>query len=318
MLELLTILADGEIHSGAEIGEKLGITRAGVWKRIQKLPGYCGCGIESISGQGYRLKSRLELLDEHELRSLVAPGLKLLVLQEVDSTNEHAKRLLKQGAKLDIVVAEMQTRGKGRRGREWCSPYGSNLYLSYIWPVTDGMRQLEGLSLAVGLAVFRALEELGVSRLGLKWPNDVLVGNKKIAGVLLELVGDLSDQSHVVIGIGINVNMQESSSRIGQPWTSLGETLGGFVSRHKLLARLLHHLGEILQLLKTSGFMCLREEWQRRHLWQGEMVTLSSATCSIAGRVAGINERGELGLETNEGLSYFAAGEMSLRMGSDS
>ena len=122
-----------------------------------------------------------------------------------------------------VIVAEQQTAGRGRRGRAWVSP-GENLYYSLAITV-GGARELEGLSLVVGLAVLRALESLGVRDAGLKWPNDLLQGGKKIAGILLELSGDPADLCHVVIGIGINVNMKTVTD-IGQPWTSLREALG--------------------------------------------------------------------------------------------
>lgn len=318
MKDLFEILVDGEIHSGTEIGERLGITRAAIWKRMQKFQELTGLEVESLSGKGYRLKYKVDLLDGDKLQKIAGQNSEVLLLGSIDSTNEQAKRLIKAGSTVDVVLAEEQTQGKGRRGRLWQSPYGSNLYVSVVWPVTEGVRQLEGLSLAVGLAVLRTLDAVGVIGAGLKWPNDLLVDNKKIAGILVELVGDLADRSHVVIGIGINVNMLNASQHIGQPWTSISSVLGHAVSRHEVFGFLNTNLHKILQIQKTCGFSKLRQEWEARHLWRDKDVVLSSGDVVHEGRVTGINERGELAIETLQGLQYFAGGELSLRLASDS
>lgn len=318
MYDLLEILADGEFHSGAQIGVELGITRAAVWKRMQKLQQQADYEIESVSGKGYRLKEGVELLDIKKVQELSGPEFGVVLLKTVDSTNEYAKRLVRNHQWLDVVLAEEQTQGRGRRGRQWQSPYASNLYASFVWPVTEGMRQLEGLSLAVGLAVLQAIDDLGVEDAGLKWPNDILVGEEKIAGVLLELIGDLADQSHVIIGVGINVNMQRPVEEIGQPWTSLRHQLGGYVSRHDVYRGLLGHLRRILSVQKLEGFAALRQQWDARHLWRGRSVELSSGVGLVKGQVTGINDRGELGIRTSRGEEFFAGGELSLRLANDS
>lgn len=319
MHDLLNLLADGGFHSGTEIGKKLGISRAAIWKRMQKLQESSGHQVESVPGKGYRLLQPVELLDLERVRAMAGEEMAVILLDTVDSTNDHAKRLIREGQRVGLVLAEEQTHGKGRRGRNWQSPYAANLYVSYVWPVSDGMRQLEGLSLAVGLAVQRCISDLGVADIGLKWPNDVLSGNEKIAGILLELVGDLADQSHVVIGIGINVNMQSVVKGIGQPWTSVGVKLGRAVSRHQLLCGLLQHLRQVLATLKMDGFSALQQEWETKHLWHGKQAVVSSGESLIEGQVIGVNERGELGLKTADGsIQYLAGGELSLRLADDS
>lgn len=318
MLELLRILSDGKFHSGVDIGRKLGLTRAAIWKRMQNLQARMGQRVESVPGKGYRLAQPMDLFDSNRMQEFVGAGCNLQLLESIDSTNEYAKRLVREGSAVRLVVAEEQTGGRGRRGRAWQSPYGCNLYLSLIWPITEGMRQLEGLSLAVGLAVLRTIEAAGVSNAGLKWPNDVLVGKQKIAGILLELMGDLADRSYVVIGVGININMADQVDVIDQPWTSVSQQLGGVVCRHEIFERLYMNLQNVLTAQLDSGFQALRAEWEARHLWQGRNVCLSSATSTISGEVVGINERGELGLETADGLQYFAGGELSLRLSDDS
>lgn len=318
MLELLRILSDGKFHSGADIGRTLGLTRAAVWKRMQSLQARTGHSVESVPGKGYRLEQPIDLLDVGRMQKLAGTGCSLQLLDSIDSTNEYAKKLIREGSPVQLVVAEEQTSGKGRRGRVWQSPYGSNLYLSLIWPITEGMRQLEGLSLAVGLAVLRTIEASGVTNAGLKWPNDVLVGKQKIAGILLELLGDLADRSYVVIGIGMNVNMHSQVDAIDQPWTSISQQLGHGVCRHEVFEKLHKNLQDVLAVQVDSGFQALRAEWEARHLWQGRKVCLSSASSFLNGVVAGINERGEIGIQSAEGLQYFAGGELSLRLADDS
>lgn len=318
MHELLKILSDGKFHSGAAIGKKMGLTRAAVWKRMQNMQTRTGYAVESVPGKGYRLGLQAELLDVKRLRALVGEGVDLELLDSVGSTNDYARQEVRRGRELQLVIAEEQTSGKGRRGRDWQSPYGSNLYFSLVWPVTEGMRQLEGLSLAVGLAVLRTIEDLGVTGAGLKWPNDVLVGRKKIAGILLELMGDLADKSYVVIGAGVNVNMVSSVDAISQPWTSIAEQVGRAVSRHEVFELLYGHLQKVLSIQSEQGFEQLRDDWEARHLWHGKKVTISSANTSINGVVTGVNSRGELGIKTGEGVQYFAGGELSLRLSDDS
>lgn len=318
MYDLLAILADGQFHSGTEIGKALGISRAAIWKRMQKVQQVCGCEVESVPGKGYRLLQQVELLCLERLQDICGPGLHVEFLKTVDSTNDYAKRLIREGRHVDVVFAEEQTQGKGRRGRAWQSPYAANLYLSFVWPVSYGMRQLEGLSLVVGLAVQRCISELGWADVGLKWPNDVLSNDKKIAGILLELVGDLADQSHVVIGIGINVNMQGDISSIDQPWTSIAQEFGHGVSRYEVIRSLIAHLIRLLDELKASGFSALQNEWEDKHLWHGKQVVVSSGTSQIEGQAIGVNERGELKLKTADGVEYIAGGELSLRLANDS
>lgn len=184
-----------------------------------------------------------------------------------------------------------------------------------LWPLLSGggARELEGLSLVVGLAVLRALESLGVRDAGLKWPNDLLQGGKKIAGILLELSGDPADLCHVVIGIGINVNMKTATD-IGQPWTSLREALGELVDRSRLLSALNRQLADYLDRHSREGFAASREEWESCNLWQGAQVILSTALSSIEGRVLGVDSRGALRLEVDGVEQGFSGGELSLRL----
>lgn len=187
----------------------------------------------------------------------------LYISDSIDSTNTEGLRLANSGCPAPfLVLAEQQTAGRGRRGRKWVSPYAQNVYYSLILRIESGLSQLEGLSLVVGLAVMRALRESGVQGAALKWPNDVLVGQKKIAGILLELVGDPADICHVVIGIGINVNMRKADE-VDQQWTSVQLETGSPVDRNALVAKLSMQLQAYLERHKTNGFVSLQEEWSK-------------------------------------------------------
>jgi BirA family biotin operon repressor/biotin-[acetyl-CoA-carboxylase] ligase len=215
------------------------------------------------------------------------------------------------------VLAERQTAGRGRRGRKWVSPFAENIYYSLALRIEGGMRQLEGLSLVVGLAVMQALRELGIPGVGLKWPNDVLVGQKKIAGILLELVGDPADVCHVVLGVGINVNMQ-MTDEVDQQWTSMRLESGRAFDRNRLVAQLGEMLQKYLARHQADGFSAIQAEWEQHHLWQGRAVSLIAGANQIDGEVLGIDGQGALRLKVGDVEKVFSGGELSLRLRHDS
>lgn len=186
MERLLQLLADGEFHSGRALGEQLNISRSAVWKQIQRLQAL-GIEVYSVKGRGYRIPHGIELLDrqafESRLPETVAQRLSLVEFhREVDSTNRLALDALRLGAPNALIAAEYQSQGRGRRGRTWISPYGSNLCFSMGWRFSAGVSALEGLSLSVGLALRNALVRLGGQGINLKWPNDLLVAGRKLGG----------------------------------------------------------------------------------------------------------------------------------------
>jgi BirA family biotin operon repressor/biotin-[acetyl-CoA-carboxylase] ligase len=215
-----------------------------------------------------------------------------------------------------VVLAERQTAGRGRRGRKWASPFGENIYYSLALRIDGGMRQIEGLSLLIGLAVLKTLREAGVQGAGLKWPNDVLVGRRKIAGILLELVGDPADVCHVIIGIGINVNMR-STEEVDQLWTSLKLEIGARFNRNHLVGNLTRNIEAYLSQHQESGFEAFRSEWERNHLWQGCAVDLHAGTQVVEGIVLGIDTQGALRLQVGQEEKVFSGGELSLRLRDD-
>jgi BirA family biotin operon repressor/biotin-[acetyl-CoA-carboxylase] ligase len=319
MLTLLELLKDGRFHSGQALGIALGISRSAVWKQLQHLEAELGLSIHKVRGRGYQLAAPLTLLDPLGIREL-APSCDwpVLVFDSIDSTNAEALRAIERGqAAPFLVLAERQTAGRGRRGRKWASPFAENIYYSLVLRIEGGMRQLEGLSLVVGLAVMQALRELGISAAGLKWPNDVLVGKKKIAGILLELVGDPADVCHVVLGVGINVNMQ-MTDEVDQQWTSMRLESGKVFDRNQLVAALGERLRAYLSCHQVGGFSAIQAEWEQNHLWQGRAVSLIAGVNQIDGEVLGIDSQGALRLKVDGVEKVFSGGELSLRLRDDS
>jgi len=321
MLALLRLLQDGRFHSGEALGAELGISRSAVWKQLQALQAELSLPLHKVRGRGYRLATPLQLLDADWLKAQVSsPHWQVCVMPSVDSTNAEALRLLPTTQSIPYyVLAERQTNGRGRRGRSWVSPFGENLYYSLVVRVEGGMRQLEGMSLAVGLALLQVIRCAGVAEAGLKWPNDVLVGERKLAGILLELSGDPADVCHVVIGIGLNVNMLAiDSDVIGQPWTSMRAELGCLLNRNELVAELNRQLSRYLDKQLREGFAALQDEWQACHLWQGRTVALTAGGEPIEGEVLGVDHSGAIRLRINGLERSFSGGELSLRLRDDS
>lgn len=319
MLKLLKLLKDGRFHSGQDLGTALGVSRSAVWKQLQHLEAELNLPIHKVRGRGYQLAAPLSLLEEAAIaESSQGEHWPVSIHDSIDSTNAQALRAIGEGqAAPFLVLAERQTAGRGRRGRQWVSPFAENLYYSLVLRIEGGMRQLEGLSLVVGLAVLRTLQSFGVADAGLKWPNDVLVNNQKIAGILLELVGDPADVCHVVLGIGINVNMQVASE-VDQLWTSVRRETGVSIDRNLMVARLNHNLQIDLERHRRDGFSAFQAQWEQAHLWQGRAVSLIAGVNRIDGVVLGIDGQGALRLEIDGEEKSFSGGELSLRLRDDS
>ena len=321
---LLPLLADGEFRSGQDLANALEVSRTAVWKQLQKLEAL-GLNIESVKGRGYRIPGGIELLDAEAVQmGLNVQGRALLsefvVDEVVDSTNAEAMRRIEQGAGSGLVcTAEQQTVGRGRRGRPWVSPYARNVYLSIVGDFTQGAAALEGLSLAAGVAVARALENCGVSPVQLKWPNDVLHNGAKLGGILLEMVGDAAGNCQVVVGVGVNVAMpRATATAIEQNWTDTATIAGAAgvpcPGRNTLLAALLNELLPLVNSFEDEGFSHWQKSWQALDAHAGESVILTTGSEQLAGVARGVNERGALQLETTLGVQSVFGGEISLRV----
>ena len=317
---LLPLLAGGEFVSGQALADALGVSRTAVWKQLKNLEAL-GLEIESSKGKGYCIPGGIELLD----RELVIAGLSPLsrqLLSELDlrdsvgSTNAEAMARISAGSGAGYVcTAEQQSAGRGRRGREWVSPYARNLYVSIVWEYEQGAAVLEGMSLAVGVAVARALATCNVPAVQLKWPNDLLCGGAKFGGILLEMTGDPAGTCQVVAGIGLNVDMPNAlAASIDQAWTDVARICGGEPpGRNLLLAAVLDELLPMLAKFESGGFAPWRDEWQALDAFAGEKVVLHSGDHQMAGTACGVDERGALQLQTATGVQSIFGGEISLR-----
>lgn len=320
---ILGLLADGQYHSGQELGDRLGVSRTAVWKHLQKLESL-GLRLSTIKGKGYCLDGGLDLLDAEAIRQRLSSAVQSLLTEldihmVVDSTNNYAMN--KAAGSGYACLAEQQTSGKGRRGRVWVSPFGKNVYLSLLWQFEGGAAALEGLSLAVGVAIADALARCGLTGVQLKWPNDVLWCKQKLAGVLLEMTGDPSGVCQVVVGVGINASMpKNSASVIDQPWVDVKSILSALdssaqdVTRNQLVAALLMELLPLLQTYTEKKFDAYRQSWQSLNAYADQRVELHTAKAVIAGTMLGVNEVGALKLQTDKGEELFYGGEVSLRV----
>lgn len=315
---LIWILADGQFHSGEDLGRRLGITRAAVWKRLQSLT-ELDIEVERVRARGYRINGGLQLLDGERISaSLTEPANRLLgqlhFFDELDSTNRF---LLQQGEGGDVCVAERQTAGRGRRGRPWFSPYGRNLYLSLRWHFDQGVAPLEGLSLAVGVVLAESLQDLGVPGVELKWPNDLFCHGKKLGGVLIEVGGDLNGDCSVVVGVGLNVMMRgnlepKAGTLIQQPWTDLCQQ--GFDGDRNVLCATL--IGALLPALKTypeRRFGFYKDRWESRATLRNQSIEVHSPGRVTCGVMLGVDVTGGLRVLTDAGETLFSGGEISLR-----
>lgn len=322
---LLALLADGQYHSGQELGERLGVSRTAVWKHVQKLM-QLELPLTSVRGQGYRVEGGLELLDREALHAHLTPAAKNILTELelfflIDSTNARAMTKAAQGQGGYVCLAEQQSAGRGRRGRSWISPFGKNIYLSLSWCFESGAGALEGLSLAVAVALLRVLKRIGLPGLTLKWPNDVLCDNRKIAGILLEMTGDPAGACQVVVGVGLNVDMPEQAAQtIDQPWADVQGTLRRaglpMVSRNVLAAELISELLLLLRGFEHSGFESYRQEWLTHDALIGREVELRAADRVVRGRMTGVGETGALCLDVGGAERLFYGGEVSLRAAS--
>ena len=316
---LIELLADGRFHSGEALGEALSMSRTAVWKHIRQLA-QLGLEVHAVRGRGYRLARPLELLDrsviEAGLGSAAARRLQALDLfHDIDSTSDHLKRscVPLAGGRGRACLAEWQRAGRGRRGRGWVSPYGSNLYLSLAWGFEGGLENPGGLSLAAAVAVLRALRRIGIDDAGLKWPNDILLDGGKLAGILLELAGEASGPVTVVTGVGVNIGMPEQAAGdIDQPWSDLGRRLRE-PSRNRLAVLLLEELSAAMEDFGVRGLAGFLDEWQRHDLIDGRDIRLRIGERVVRGRACGVDAQGALVMQDGAGLRRYHAGEVSVR-----
>ncbi len=325
---ILTQLSDGKFHSGESLASQFGVTRATIWNAIQAIE-QCGLEVFSVRGRGYQCAIKFTPLNSQIILQALANNPTQVTLEVHDtlaSTNTYLMQQAAKTAQATCVVAQMQTGGRGRRGRTWQAGLGASLTFSLLWRFECGAAGLSGLSLAVGVALIRALNALGVNNAQLKWPNDVLVLQKqnpsqvhpqaqKLAGILIELQGDMDGPSVAVIGVGLNVNLPTAMQQsIDQATTDLTKILNAPVDANLVLATILKHLTAVLNTFEKEGFEALHSEWTQYHAYHQQAVNLLHPDGSQThGVVKNVAHDGVLIVETSSGDARFMSGEISLR-----
>ncbi len=313
--QLLYCLADGDFHSGQVLAAQLGVSRATIFNVLAELPSY-GVVLQRVRGRGYRLGQAWQALEVHSICAALgefSPRFTLEIVPLATSSNALLLQHATQGAASGSVLAvELQTAGRGRIGRAWHSSLGNALTFSLLWRFAGGLNSLSGLSLAVGVAIVRALRPLGATEVGLKWPNDVMAQGAKLGGVLIEAQGDMLGPCAVVIGIGLNCQLPMAlAQRIDQAACALDELGVRTASRNQILAAVLRELATVLDDFAAHGFAPLRAEWQRYHAQQDQPIHLLMPTGELLSGVArGVAEGGELRVEIAGGIRNFNSGEV--------
>jgi BirA family biotin operon repressor/biotin-[acetyl-CoA-carboxylase] ligase len=316
---ILTLLADGEFHSGTELADMLGISRSAIWKQLSGLA-ELGLQHSAVSGKGYRLDNALELLDASKINEVINDQASALISSleihdQIDSTNRYlVERSQNNAPSGSVCFAEHQTAGKGRRGRQWVSPYGSNIYLSILWRFQQGPAAISGLSLAIGVAVIRALKQHQINDVGLKWPNDIYSQGKKLGGILVEVSGETDGPCNAVIGLGLNLFLPETQAEgITQAWTDLTKITGqSRLSRNQLAGILLNHLLPVIAEYENVGVQAYLDEWRSYDCLSGKSATLFIGQQQFDGIVQGIDDSGMLLIKRPDGnVQTFASGEVS-------
>ncbi|WP_100644211.1 bifunctional biotin--[acetyl-CoA-carboxylase] ligase/biotin operon repressor BirA [Alteromonas facilis] len=309
---ILQLLSDGSFHSGETLAQHFSLSRTAIANHIQSLT-ELGLDIYSVKGKGYALANPITLLEHSEIMAhanATEDDLSLMVLPIIDSTNTYLKQNIDNVPHGQVVIAEAQTAGRGRRGKQWVSPFGASLYLSMCWHFQGGYQQIGGLSLFVGVCVIRALQKLNVDGLSIKWPNDIYRNGVKLGGVLVEVEGQIGTQVSCIIGIGINVNLPDVEAQIDQPFTDLSDFE---INRNQLCATIIDTLYDSLPDFEAFGLSKLINQWNELDVFYQKPVMISSHGKTQKGINLGIDASGALQLATEEGVLSIHGGEVSLR-----
>lgn len=317
-IELLNALSDGKCHSGSALGDQLGISRTAIWKQISQL-NQMGLDVERIAQQGYQLNQPLILLNKEKILNKIAAQLtdnlpEIITFASVDSTNRYLKDL-PSSKQIRLCTAETQTQGRGRFGRHWESPFAHNICFSLRWPMNCCLSRLSSLSLVIGLAIIKTLEQFSIGDdIGIKWPNDIYWKDKKLCGILIEVLAESNGDSEVIIGIGMNVNTDTRKTCLDLgAWCSLYEISGKTFDRNLLIAELFIQINDYLQQFLQSGFNSFIPEWQAKDYLADKMISVSQPISTHKGRACGVNELGQLGIVNDEGEKiWLSSGDTSI------
>jgi len=321
---LLARLADGSLHSGADLADRLGVSRAAVWKLVGELRAR-GVAVDSLPRRGYRLPTPIELLDPRRIADAAAAGGRMPlagveVLFEIDSTNTYlydAPTPLPGHPRL--AFAEIQSAGRGRRGRSWLAPFGSGLTFSLAWTFAETPAGLPALGLAMGVAVAEALRDFGVGEVRLKWPNDIVWHQRKLGGLLLQLRSESGGAACVVAGLGLNLSLPaEARARIAGegalPVADLAEAMAGRpVGRNALAGTLAAAMLAALEEFGRCGFASFASRWAALDALAGARVRVEQGAEIVDGDACGTDAEGALLIRVAGQVRRFHSGDVSLR-----
>ncbi|MDA8127430.1 MAG: biotin--[acetyl-CoA-carboxylase] ligase [Betaproteobacteria bacterium] len=319
LFPLLRRLSDGRFHSGQALAHEFGLSRASIFNLLTQAEAM-GVAIHAVRGRGYRIPEAIEWLDAGAIMGHLAAADGTYAIQVLDSAGSTNTRLM--AAALDgaadgtVFCAEHQHAGRGRRGRGWHSVLGGSLTFSVLWRFDTGLQSLAGLSLVVGLAIARAVNRHSRHTARLKWPNDILVDYRKLAGILVEVQGDMHGAAFAVVGVGLNVRLSEAQrDAVDQAVVDLAE-MGVMVGRNQLLADCLRELDAALGVFRQHGFGALRDAWLALDAYAGRGVALALPDARrVLGIACGVDESGAFLLrDTSSVLSPYSGGEISLRL----
>jgi BirA family biotin operon repressor/biotin-[acetyl-CoA-carboxylase] ligase len=315
LLSLVDRLADGDWHSGEQLAAACGISRAALAKRVDRLKDW-QLAVEARHGLGYRLAAPLERLDQARLQAALGDALRVQVVTVTDSTNS---QLLAADAGNDpqALLAEYQTAGRGRRGRGWVTPFAAQLALSVAWSFEAMPAQLTALPLAVGVVCAQRLRAIGAASVQVKWPNDLVAGGRKLAGILIEHRGEGGGGCRVVVGIGLNLALQaQQASEIAQPWVNLPDLLGAAPSRNAVAADLLEALAALIRGYPRHGFAQYAQAWAGLDATHERAVQVQLGDRVLDGIARGIDDDGALLVDAAGTRHRLHSGEVSLRIAS--
>ncbi|WP_199609803.1 bifunctional biotin--[acetyl-CoA-carboxylase] ligase/biotin operon repressor BirA [Flocculibacter collagenilyticus] len=320
---ILKQLAQGEFCSGEQLGKQLNISRAAVAKHIKVL-NEMGLDIYRVTGKGYKLSTPLSLIDPDTIKTYLSnsdshlsqvPEVQLIPI--IESTNTYLINQLRDGTTLSnghTVISEFQSQGRGRRGRNWHSPLGTNLYMSLAWKFDNGFQSVMGLSSVVALALIDTLQQMHIADAKVKWPNDILIHDHKVAGVLVELEGQVNDSFTAIIGVGVNVAMeQQSIAHIEQPWCSLNDFSAQPIDKTQFASLLINNLCNKIHQFANTGLVNMLPEWQSVDRYYNQKVALIMGDTKRIGTAKGIDQQGGLRLQMGQEEKVFYGGEISLR-----
>jgi BirA family biotin operon repressor/biotin-[acetyl-CoA-carboxylase] ligase len=316
--QIISLLADGKSRSGQEIGDLLNITRSAVWKIMNKLT-ELGIPVERNQGKGYRFTRPVQMLNKEAIWQALSLNTQQLIprftlLDTVDSTNNTMLAKIKEGKPSEsLVLTEHQTAGRGRLGRTWYSPYAANIYLALYWHFTKDTSELSGLSQVITTGVLSGIAENNINDLTLKWPNGIYHGQKKLAGVLIDLIAESHSSTKAVIGISVNVSMPDLGTEIDQPWTDIHTITNAFPDRNKIVASILNTIYPALVEFNSHGFTPFAAHWAEHDGLAGKAISAFNAQQEIEGIAEGVGPKGELLIQTADNMIPFSNGSVKLR-----